>query len=82
MKYTVYILRCSDNTYYTGITNNLTKRLEEHQTNIHLNSYTSNRLPIQLVFHCEFTNIEIAISKEKQIKKWSPVKKEALINNH
>ncbi|ANW95161.1 excinuclease ABC subunit C [Wenyingzhuangia fucanilytica] len=81
MIYYVYILHCSDNTYYTGITNNLNKRIEEHQSGKNFNSYTSRRLPVQLMFYCTFTNVEVAISKEKQIKKWSKAKKEALINN-
>ncbi len=42
--------------------------------------YTANRRPLELVFYCEFTDITIAIEKEKQIKKWSRAKKEALIN--
>ncbi|WP_299680896.1 GIY-YIG nuclease family protein [uncultured Tenacibaculum sp.] len=79
--YYVYILQCSDKTYYTGVTSNLNQRLLEHSKGLHKGSYTYFRRPIQLVYYCEFTNIEIAIEKEKQIKKWSKVKKEALINN-
>ncbi|MDO3694269.1 GIY-YIG nuclease family protein [Wenyingzhuangia sp. chi5] len=81
MIYFVYILHCSDNTYYTGITNHLNRRIEEHQSGKNFNSYTSRRLPVQLVYYCTFTNVEVAIAKEKQIKKWSKAKKEALINN-
>lgn len=79
--YYVYILKCSDNTYYTGITSNLTKRTTEHQSGKHPNSYTYKRRPISLEFYAEFTNIELAIQTEKQIKKWSRAKKEALIKN-
>ena len=78
--YYVYILSCSDGSYYTGVTSNLTQRIEDHQQKKHLNSYTSKRLPITLVFYCTFTEIAIAIDTEKQIKKWSRAKKEALIN--
>ncbi len=78
--YYVYILSCSDGSYYTGVTSNLTKRLEEHQHKKHRNSYTATRLPVKLAFFCTFTEITIAISTEKQIKKWSRAKKEALIN--
>ena len=78
--YYVYILSCSDGTYYTGVTSNLTQRLEDHQHRKHLNSYTSSRLPVELVYYCTFTEITMAISTEKQIKKWSKAKKEALIN--
>jgi putative endonuclease len=42
--------------------------------------YTSDKRPIELVYYCEFTDINIAIEFEKKIKKWSRVKKEALIN--
>ena len=79
--YFVYILECVDDTYYTGITSNLEKRLSDHLARKHSNSYTSTRLPVKLVFFAEFTNVELAISTEKQIKKWSRAKKQALINN-
>jgi putative endonuclease len=75
----VYILKCSDGTYYTGVTSNLDKRLLEHRTGKYLDSYTSKRLPVNLEFYAEFTDISFAILKEKQIKNWSKVKKEALI---
>lgn len=74
------MLECSDKSYYTGFTSNLTKRIIEHQTGKHLDSYTYNRRPIKLKFYAEFTNVELAIQSEKQIKKWSRAKKEALIN--
>ncbi|MCD8416648.1 GIY-YIG nuclease family protein [Tenacibaculum finnmarkense genomovar finnmarkense] len=79
--YYVYILKCSDNSYYTGVTSNLQERLIEHKNGKHKNSYTFKRRPLNLVFYSEFTNIELAIEKEKQLKKWSKVKKEALIND-
>jgi putative endonuclease len=68
----VYILECSDKTYYTGVTENVFKRFEEHQSGKHFGSYT-------LVYYCSFTNIEIAIEFEKKLKKWSKAKKLALI---
>tara|TARA_R110002050_G_scaffold184989_4_gene318835 strand:+ start:9765 stop:10055 length:291 start_codon:yes stop_codon:yes gene_type:complete len=79
--YYVYILKCSDNTYYTGITSNLDKRITEHKYGKHIDSYTYKRRPINLEFYAEFTNVELAIQTEKQIKKWSRAKKEALIKN-
>lgn len=79
-KYFVYILKCSDNTYYTGVTSNIVNRIEEHQNGKHIDSYTYKRRPVQLIFTSEFSDIKIAIAKEKQIKKWSKTKKEALIN--
>jgi putative endonuclease len=78
--YYLYILKCSDNSYYTGITSNLNKRIFEHQSGKHLGSYTYSRRPIELVFYAEFTDVGFAIDSEKQIKKWSRAKKEALIN--
>ena len=76
----VYILKCSDGSYYTGVTSNLGQRLFRHNTGYYPDCYTANRRPLELVFYCEFTDITIAIEKEKQIKKWSRAKKEALIN--
>jgi len=77
----VYILKCSDKTYYTGVTSNLNKRLTEHKYGKHPESYTYSRRPLSLEFYAEFTDINLAIQSEKQIKKWSRAKKEALINN-
>ncbi|MDC6362215.1 MULTISPECIES: GIY-YIG nuclease family protein [Flavobacteriaceae] len=76
----VYILKCSDGTYYTGVTSDLKKRIEEHIVGKRSTSYTFSRRPVELVFCAKFTQIELAIQKEKQIKKWSKAKKEALIN--
>ncbi|MBE9490261.1 MAG: GIY-YIG nuclease family protein [Bacteroidetes bacterium] len=78
--YYIYILKCSDKKYYTGFTSNIYKRIQDHKTGTHLNSYTFSRRPLDLVFYAEFTNVNIAIETEKQIKKWSKAKKEALIN--
>ena len=75
----VYILKCSDSTYYTGVTSNLTQRMFQHNTGFYPDCYTFSRRPIALVFYAEFTDINFAIEKEKQIKKWSKAKKEALI---
>ena len=77
----VYILKCNDNTYYTGITSNLEKRLQKHDFGKHHGSYTFKRRPVELKFFAEFTDIELAIQTENQIKKWYKIKKEALINN-
>jgi len=78
--YCVYILKCSDKTYYTGITSDLDKRLLEHQSGKHFGSYTFDRRPVELVYYAEFTDVNRAIALEKQIKKWSQAKKTALIN--
>jgi len=77
----VYILECSDGTYYTGITSDLEKRIESHQKGKYQNSYTASRRPVSLVFFAEFTEASKGIETEKQIKKWSKAKKKALISS-
>lgn len=79
--YFVYILECFDDSYYTGVTNNLEKRINEHQSGI-IKGYTSGRLPVKLVFSERFSDISQAIRFEKQVKGWSRKKKEALINGN
>ncbi len=74
----VYILKCSDGSYYTGCTSNIQKRLLEHQSGI-FRCYTSTRLPIELIFSQEFTDIDDAIRAERRIKGWTRKKKDALI---
>ncbi|HAT1797195.1 GIY-YIG nuclease family protein [Legionella pneumophila subsp. fraseri] len=75
----VYILQCSDKSYYTGQTDNLEKRLMQHQDKMIPGCYTSTRLPIQLKYSQEFMSREEALIAERQIKGWSRRKKEALI---
>ena len=77
--YYVYILKCSDGTYYTGITNNIERRLKEHQLGFNQDCYTFKRRPVELVFYTNFMDPKQAIMYEKKIKKWSKSKKEAII---
>jgi len=79
--YFVYILECADGTFYTGITNNLSERLRQHQSGHDEGSYTFSRRPLELKWYAQFTDVRNAIEKEKQIKRWSRAKKEALIRN-
>ncbi len=79
MKGFMYILKCFDDTYYTGSTNDLEKRLNQHQKGFGAN-YTKKRLPVELVYFEEFQKIDEAFYREKQIQGWSRLKKEALIN--
>ncbi|MCK9480983.1 MAG: GIY-YIG nuclease family protein [Bacteroidia bacterium] len=80
-QYYTYILKCSDGSYYTGITNNIDRRLQEHEEGLNETCYTYKRRPVKLV-SCEmFIDVNQAIAREKQIKKWSRAKKEALINS-
>ena len=76
--YFVYIVKCSDESYYTGVTSNLEQRIKEHNYGI-FKGYTSKRLPVTLVFSNRFSDVREAIRAEKQIKGWSRAKKEALI---
>ncbi len=78
MSFWVYILRCSDNSYYTGHTDNLEKRIAEHQQGL-CGGYTSTRLPVELVFNQACTTREEALAAEQQIKGWGRKKKEAMM---
>lgn len=75
----LYIIKCSDNTYYIGVISNLDCRMDKHHSGYYPSCYTASRRPLELAFYAEFTDINIAIEKEKQVKKWSKEKKEALI---
>lgn len=66
----LYILECCDGTYYTGITKDLKIRLEQHQEGIGAN-HTAKRLPVTLLYYEEFTRIDEAFYREKQIQGWS-----------
>jgi putative endonuclease len=75
----VYILLCSDNTYYTGSTGNLDRRFYEHQNGIISDCYTYRRRPVKLLWYSEVNTVDEALGYEHQIKGWSRAKKEALI---
>ena len=79
-QYFVYILLCNDGSYYTGITNDLERRIFEHENGKDTNSYTFTRRPLKIVFHQDFPDPVQAIAFEKQVKRWSRKKKEAIIN--
>ena len=66
----MYILKCADGTYYTGSTNNLDLRLQQHQSGEGSN-YTKNRLPVELVYFEEFLFVHDAFYWEKQVQGWS-----------
>jgi len=74
----VYMLKCADGSYYTGSTNDLERRLWEHKTGF-IKGYTSERLPVELVWSADFPNEHEAFLFERQIKGWSRAKKQALI---
>jgi putative endonuclease len=78
--YTVYILECSDGSYYTGSTDDVNKRLWQYVQGIEPSSYTYSRRPVKLVWTSEETkHYYDALRWERQIKGWSRVKKQALI---
>ncbi len=77
--YTVYILKCNDCSYYTGITNDLSHRFDEHQMGKNKKSYTYKRRPIELVYSASFSDVHEAIHWEKIVKGWRREKKEAII---
>ena len=80
MKYFfVYILKCNDHSYYIGQTDNMEKRLNDHLEG-KIDSYTSSRLPIKLVWIQSFNSRYEALSAERKLKGWNRVKKETLIN--
>jgi len=74
----VYILRCSDGSYYIGCTTNLEQRMAQHRSGS-LPGYTSIRRPVELVWVSEHQSIRDAIQVERQMKRWSRAKKEAVI---
>jgi putative endonuclease len=80
--YSVYILKCNDGSYYTCVTNDIDRRLYEHQNGENITCYTFKRRPLVLVFCENIPNISHAIEFEKQIKGWTRKKKEALIENN
>lgn len=79
MKGWMYILECANGKYYTGSTNNLELRLEQHQNGEGAN-FTKKHLPVKLVYYEEYASVDQAFFREKQVQGWSRKKKEALIN--
>jgi putative endonuclease len=77
----VYILKCSDETYYTGVSSNPELRLRQHNFGFDKEAYTYSRRPVELVYCEKFSDYLLAIAWEKRIKRWSRKKKEALINS-
>ncbi|WP_282159850.1 GIY-YIG nuclease family protein [Ulvibacterium marinum] len=80
--YHVYILKCSDNSFYTGITGNFEQRWIQHQVGYFKDCYTFQRRPLSLVYFLEFNDVIQAIRFEKQLKGWSKAKKLALITGN
>ncbi len=81
MAFYVYILRCSDGSYYLGHTDDLETRIAAHQRG-EIEGYTRTRRPVRFVFADEFPTRDEALSRERQLKGWSRTKKEALIKGN
>jgi len=76
----MYIIECSDGSYYTGIANNLEYRINKHNSGVGA-KYTRGRLPVKLLYYEEYNNIEDALKREKEIQRWTRKKKEELIKS-
>ena len=74
----MYILRCSDGSYYVGSTRSLDLRLHQHGTGLG-SAYTRTRLPVELVYALECESVADAYALEKKVQGWSRRKREALI---
>jgi putative endonuclease len=74
----VYMLRCRDGSYYVGHTDDLERRVLDHQYGA-IPGHTSTRRPVQLVWSAEMATRDEALQREMQIKGWSRAKKEGLI---
>jgi len=77
----VYILRCSDDSLYTGVTTNLSRRVNEHNNSNKGAKYTRTRQPVQLVWSAECGSRSEAMKREASIKKLDRPKKLLLVNN-
>jgi len=77
--YYVYMLRCSDNSFYVGITSDPERRIAQHKLGLDPECYTFKRRPVELVHASDFREVTDAIAWEKQLKGWSRAKKRALI---
>lgn len=78
MTYYIYILQCADESYYTGLTNDLKRRLREHASGKDHRAFTYSRRPVKLVWFEEIADKETARRREKQVKSMKRGKKEAL----
>lgn len=80
MAWFVYIVKCKDSSFYTGITWNLKKRIQDHNAGKYLN-FTKSRLPVRLAYWERYSNRIEAAKREKEIKGWRRQKKVTLINS-
>ena len=81
MKGYMYILECSDGSFYTGSTNNISIRLQQHENGEGAN-YTKKHLPVKLIYVEEYQRVDEAFCREKQVQGWGRKKKRALIDGN
>jgi predicted GIY-YIG superfamily endonuclease len=75
----LYMLRCADDSFYVGHTDNLESRIAQHQQGAFPDCYTFTRRPVRLVYSQDFATRDEAFVMERRIKGWSRAKKVALI---
>jgi predicted GIY-YIG superfamily endonuclease len=81
MPYYVYILLCSDGTFYTGSTSDLKRRVRQHENGSLHRAYTYSRRPVKLIWSQEFATKDEAKAGEKKVKNWKREKKEGLLRS-
>lgn len=82
MNWFIYIVRCNDNSLYTGITNDLDRRVREHNEKNNIGSrYVRSKRPATLVFSETATSRSAALKREAEIKKFTHIQKVELISN-
>jgi len=81
MTYSLYILQCADGTYYTGITTDVTRRIDEHNGQSGSGAkYTASRRPVTLVYEDNFPSRSAALKEELRVKKLTRAQKQDLIS--
>ena len=80
MKWFLYILQCADGTYYTGVTTNIKRRLNEHNTSKRGAKYTKTRRPVKVVYLSEYEGRSSAQKAEYKFKQLTREQKERVIN--
>ncbi|MDT3433880.1 GIY-YIG nuclease family protein [Haloarcula sp. 1CSR25-25] len=78
--YHVYVLRCSDNTFYTGYTTDVERRVREHDAGDGA-KYTRGRTPVELIHVESFDSQSAAMSREYEIKQYTRTEKERLVES-
>jgi putative endonuclease len=76
------MVKCADKSYYVGVTNDINRRIAEHNDGLNQNAYTFKRRPVELIYYEEFLDNHLAFAWETQLKTWSRKKKEALVENN